>query len=97
MGTFYQAYKAFQGTQETYARFGACDTEPRCVFRLLMEDLYDGKEPIVPTTAQGWQLYSGEGQRGVGLAAAALTRSARRCIEAAKTDLFGFTRFIRAY
>lgn len=92
--SFADAVKKFEQAQESYAHFGAWDTEPRGVFADLIEDTYQGKEVTVPTTVSGWQLYSE--MKGNGLAAAALTRAARRAIEAAKRDTLGIARYVRA-
>lgn len=93
--SFADAVKKFEQAQESYAHFGAWDTEPRGVFADLIEDTYRGKEVTVPTTVSGWQLYSE--MKGSGLAAAALTRAARRAIEAAKRDTLGIARYVRAH
>ena len=90
--SFDEAVKKFEQAQKAYMNFGAWDTEPRGVFADLIEDTYRGKEVTVPTTVSGWQLY-GE-MRGNGLAAAALTRAARRAIEAAKHDTIGVARYV---
>jgi hypothetical protein len=92
---FAEALAGFQAVQETYARYGAGDTEPRWVFESLIDDTYSGAEVTVPTTVRGWQLYSG--MRGNGLAAAALARAARRAIEAARHDTIAVARFARRY
>ncbi len=91
--SFDEALKKFEQAQKAYMHFGAWDTEPRGVFADLIEDTYRGKEVTVPTTVSGWQLYSE--MKGNGLAAAALTRAARRAIEAAKHDTLGVARYVR--
>lgn len=97
MPTFPEAVAAFYATQDRYAAFGACDTEPRTEFISLLEDMFEGREVKVPRTADGWQLYTGEGQKGVGLAAAALTRSMNHVIEAARADLPALAKFVREW
>jgi hypothetical protein len=91
--SFDEALKKFEQAQESYASWGAWDTEPRAVFRDLIEATYEGREVEVPTTVSGWQLYSD--MKGNGLAAAALTRAARRAIEAARHDTLGVARYVR--
>lgn len=90
--SFDEAVKKFEQAQQAYMHFGAWDTEPRGVFADLIEDTYRGKEVTVPTTVEGWQLYSD--MKGNGLAAAALTRAARRAVEAAQHDTLGVARYI---
>lgn len=95
--TFPEAAEAWYATADRYSRFGASDTEPRGVFSQLVVDLYQGFDPEIPTSASypGWQLYTGEGQKGVGLAAAALTRAARKAVEAGKRDRLGLVRYVK--
>lgn len=95
MKSFAEAVEEFRSAQEEYADFGASDTEPRCVFRLLIEDLYEGNEVKVPTTIRGWQLFST--MPGAGKAARALTRAAKAAITAGKRDTLGVARFIKAW
>ena len=93
--SFAEAVEEFRSAQEEYQNFGAWDTEPRCVFRLLIEDLYEGKEVKVPTTIRGWQLYSTV--PGSGKAAKALAKAARAAIAAGKRDTLGVARFIKSW
>lgn len=90
------AVARFREVQETYAEFGACDTEPRSVFAGLLIDTYNYKEVTLPRTARDWQLFTGEGMKGNGLAAAALTRSAARVLRIANEDRFGLARYLEA-
>lgn len=92
---FDEALLKFRATQESWARYGAWDTEPRWVFERLIDDLYAGLDVTVPTTVRGWQLYSD--MRGSGLAAAALTRAAKRAVEAARHDTVAVARFALRY
>lgn len=96
MTTFKEAADAWYATAEKFARFGACDTEPRAEFAQIVLDLvYDrahyGKPPQVPTTVGGWQLF-GE-MKGNGLAAIALTRAARKVVEIGLADREGAIRY----
>lgn len=43
---------------EVFAKFGASDSEPRGIFRDILEDVLEGREPHVPQTAEGWELFS---------------------------------------
>ena len=88
------AVARFREVQETYAEFGACDTEPRSVFAGLLVDTYNDKDVELPRTASDWQLYTGEGMKGNGLAAAALTRSAARVLRIANEDRLGLARYL---
>jgi predicted DNA-binding protein YlxM (UPF0122 family) len=69
----------FEKTANKYRRFGATDTEPDGVFQWLLVQAVKGKKPTVPTTVDGWELYSD--MVGNGAAAANLGRSARTCVE----------------
>jgi hypothetical protein len=100
--TFAEACNAWFDTADRYADFGASDTEPRSVFAQIIVDLYKGTDPVIPTKASSdawsepnWQLYSGEDMRGNGLAAAALTRAARRAVEIGKRDHLGLVRYVK--
>ena len=95
MKSFTEAVEEFRTAQEEYKEFGAWDTEPRSVFRLLIEDLYEGNEVKVPTTIRGWQLYST--MPGAGKAAKALASAARAAIAAGKRDTLGVARFIKSW
>lgn len=94
MTTLTDAVERFRAVQQTYAQYGACDTEPRCVFADLLVDTHNNKEISLPRTAHDWQLYTGEGMKGVGLAAAALTRSAARVLRIANADRIGLARLV---
>ena len=90
--TFNEAADAWYATAEKFARFGACDTEPRAEFAQIVLDLaHYGQPPQVPTTVHGWQLFSE--MKGNGLAAIALTRAARRVVEIGLTDPEGAIRY----
>lgn len=94
--TFKEAADAWYATAEKFSRFGACDTEPRAEFAQIVLDLvYDrahyGQPPQVPTTVDGWQLYSE--MKGNGLAAIALTRAARKVVKIGLADREGAIRY----
>lgn len=94
--TFAQAADAWYATAERYADFGASDTEPRAEFAQIVIDLaYDrahyGKAPSVPTTVEGWQLFSE--MKGNGLAAIALTRAAKKVVRIGQQDREGAIRY----
>ena len=94
--TFKEAADAWYATAEKYMEFGAYDTEPRGEFAQIVIDLvYDrahyGKAPSVPTTVEGWQLYSK--MKGNGLAAIALTRAAKRVVKIGLEDREGAVRY----
>ena len=50
--------KAFEKAQSTYSSAGAADTEPYGVFQQLLVRAFKGKNPPVPNTPNGWELYS---------------------------------------
>lgn len=93
MTTFAEAVKAFEKAQDSYINYGAYDTEPSTEFQYMIRQLIDGKEPVIPQTASQWQLFSG--MKGVGLAAYALTRAARKAVEAGKADHMGLMKYDR--
>lgn len=94
--TFKEAADAWYAVANKYADFGASDTEPRGEFAQIVIDLvYDraryGQAPQVPTTVDGWQLFSE--MKGNGLAAIALTRAARKVVEIGLIDREGAIRY----
>jgi len=94
MTTFKETAKAFQEVQERHAEFGACDTEPRAVFALLIDSVVDaarwgGKVRPVPTTIDGWQIFGREvmdGRTGAGKAAREMAAAARKAVTAARRN-----------
>ncbi len=76
------AIKAFQAAQDKYSDHGAYDTEPRCVFEDLLDDAVEGKDPVVPRSGDGWQLYTGSMK--CGQAARALHSAAKKCVDIIK-------------
>ena len=89
MSTFKEAADAWYALADKYAEFGASDTEPRAEFAQIVIDLaYDrpryGKPIVVPTTVDGWQLFSE--MKGNGMAAIALTRAARKVVKIGTED-----------
>jgi hypothetical protein len=55
--TLKEAISKFEATQAKYRAFGAGDTEPDGVFQQIIVDAFEGKEPAVPRSGAGWQLY----------------------------------------
>lgn len=70
---------AFEQAQSKYRRFGAGDTEPDGVFHRCLVRAFKGGTFEVPTTAQGWELYSD--MPGAGVAARALAARTKKCVE----------------
>lgn len=99
MTTFRQALDAFERTQSKYSEFGAWDTEPSSIFAELMEKKFDqmynreSGDITVPSTADGWQLYSV--MKGVGRAATSLSSAASRALAAADSDRTGFVKWVK--
>lgn len=91
--TFKEAADAWYHAADRYSSVGASDTEPRGEFAQIIIDLYQGKEPVIPTTVRGWQLFSGV--TGNGLGAALLTRMARQAVEVGKGDHMGLVRYVK--
>ena len=94
---FAQAAQFWYETADLYDDFGASDTEPRSVFAEIVVDLAEGRDPKVPSTIRGWQLYSGEVKDGKtsANAARALTAAANHVVAAAKQDKDGALRFAK--
>lgn len=89
--TFKEAADAWYDTALRYGHLGAYDTEPRAEFAQIVIDLAHDEDPQVPTTVGGWQLYSE--MKGNGLAAIALTRSARRVVRIGQADRYSAVRY----
>lgn len=95
MNTVKQKIAEMFGVMDKYEEFGASDTEPRAVFSGLLEDLANGQEPEVPSTARGWQLFSD--MEGNEIAAAVLHDKAIEVLTAANADHLGFREAIEYY
>lgn len=80
--SFRKRLVAFHAVCAKHRRHGAEDTEPQSIFRQCVRRALRGKPANVPTTPEGWHLYSGD----VVCAAAAteMNLAAMPCIEAAK-------------
>lgn len=85
--------EAWYDVARTFSHLGASDTEPRAEFAQIVIDLYEDRDPTIPRTARDWQLFTGEGMKGNGLAAAALTRAAKRFVKVANADRRGLVEF----
>ena len=86
------ALDELRATQSRYARFGASDTEPRGVVAGFLDALHRGVEPEIPTTAEGWQLFSD--MDGSAAVAARLHAAATAVVVAAKADALGLGRYL---
>ena len=86
--TFAAALADFEATQNRYGAFGACDTEPRGVFKDLLADaLRQGPDIPIPETVSGWQLYERDDDpAGAEVAARELAEYARRVVRAASAN-----------
>lgn len=49
---------AFEKAQRKWAKAGAADTEPDGLWQVRLVRALEGKDPNVPTTAEGWELYT---------------------------------------
>ena len=56
--TFNECVARFNKTCQANSHFGACDSEPQHIFRGLIRRALKGKPVTIPTTAQGWEIYS---------------------------------------
>jgi hypothetical protein len=56
--TIKKAVEKIWAVQDKYAKFGACDTEPRIILRSLLRKAVKGETVTVPTTGAAWELYA---------------------------------------
>ena len=71
-----------------HSRFGAMDTEPRGAFAQILHDFQAGTEPSIPTTAEGWGLFTSiEGSERV---ATLLSDQAHKVVAVANSDYRAF-------
>lgn len=86
-----EAHKQAMGVMGRYAEFGARDTEPDGVYQQALVDQLvrvangDGKGPVVPRSARGWQLYTsmngcGKAAKEIGQATTRVCRAMRAAI-----------------
>jgi hypothetical protein len=80
--TFEECVARFNHTCQKHRDFGACDSEPHHIFDNLIRRALKGKPVTIPTTAQGWELYSD--MDGADIVAASLANDAEPCVEMAK-------------
>lgn len=78
------AVAEFRKVQLMYRHFGAADTEPRSEFVTLLEEAAAGRDPQVPDTPNGWQLYCVTETSAA--AARELAWAAKACVAAAQAD-----------
>lgn len=76
---FKKNVKSWQDLSWKLHKFGASDTEPNTVFQWCLHKASEGEDFKMPKTARDWQLYTG--MKGVGLAAANLTKSLKLCLD----------------
>lgn len=74
--------REFEKVQAKYAKRGAQDTEPDGVFHFILVGTAKGKTVRVPTTVEGWELYSGADSEQ---AARDLAEAAQKCVDLLKT------------
>jgi len=80
--TFNERLARFNHTCQNHRQFGACDSEPQHIFRGLIRRALKGKPVTIPTTAQGWEIYSD--MDGADIVAATLAADVEPCVEMAK-------------
>jgi len=78
MTALHEAISKFEFMQNKYRQFGALDTEPDGVFQRLLVDAFEGKEPAIPRSGAGWELY--DSSMDCTEAATALSDAAREVI-----------------
>lgn len=89
-----EAVKNFEQTQSKFRSFGATDTEPDTIFQSLLRKAMSNKEFEVPTTPNGWELYSD--MPGVDEAAKELAEAAKKCVEII-SEAGQISSFIKSY
>ena len=72
--------KKFDALQTKLSKYGAHDTEPDVEFALVVERVYHGKDPKIPTTGSAWQLFTVS--MPCERAAKQLTAQAKRVVDA---------------
>jgi hypothetical protein len=80
--TFDECVARFNKTRQNHRQFGTCDSEPYHIFRNLIRRALKGKPVTIPTTAQGWEIYSD--MDGADIVAATLAADVEPCVEMAK-------------
>ena len=91
----HKALKALQKTMRKWDKFGAEDTEPRAVVREYLRVKLQGKNARVPRTVHDWELFSD--MKGVGLAAAGLTRALLKCERIIAANSYGLSDWAQEY
>jgi hypothetical protein len=86
--------KVFEEMDE-HSAYGASDTEPRAVFAQILSEQLAGLDPYIPTTAEGWQLYSD--MRGSACVAGKLAGAAASAVKAMNGDHRGAVEAVRYY
>lgn len=56
--TVFEEIKAFEAVQKKYRKYGAQDTEPDGIFQRVIDASVRGKEPKIPRSGHGWELYA---------------------------------------
>ena len=79
LGPLLEEIKRFEKAQNSYANFGACDTEPDGEWQFILSQAAQGLKYPGHRTPDDWQLFTG--MRGVGLAAHRLTAVAKMAHE----------------
>lgn len=75
-----QALEDYQKVSISLQNFGSTDSEPRWVAQDCIKDIMAGRRPVIPNTANGWQLYcSMEGSED---AAERLHQAMQKCEDA---------------
>lgn len=72
--------KKFEKIQSKYREYGANDTEPDGIFQRIIDDAVQGKEPAIPRSGRGWELYANS--MNCDEAAAALHDQALKIVQA---------------
>ena len=52
------ALNAYEALSLKLRKYGACDTEPECVYAEVLERALRGEPPDIPQDGKSWQLYS---------------------------------------
>jgi hypothetical protein len=86
------AVKVFEAVQHKHRGHGAGDTEPDGVWHAILRDAACARSPRVPSSSDGWELYS---QRGSAAAAGALASAALAAVKVIQAVPLGDARPVK--
>jgi hypothetical protein len=90
-----EAVENFRKVQDSLDEFGTTDTEPERIFQVRLKWALQGKQFELPSTADGWDLYSEE--EGSDAAAQQLYFAARKVVDLISACPLGESEEVRLY